>query len=877
MFLRTRNALRTSAVLALGGLCVWSNAAERARPIAATGSQLIRYQQPGGSAYFALAIRPELLGEGPARDHLVMIDTSASQTGDHRRQALAVLDELLRSLPATDRVRLMAVDSSVELLGTGFTTPQAAETLAAVTQLKKRVPLGASDLAPAFDRALQEFSTERAGSIVFVGDGMSTAGLLQTAEMRHLVARLRERQVPVTSYAIGPRVDHRLLGVLAEHTGGVLLLDEVIDDRRVTTAELGNRLAKAATALVLYPDQLTVSGDVERILPEACPPLRSDRETILLGRGDVADEVRVEARVGSRVLEWQVKPAASQKGNTFLSRLWTVAEQDDGLSIAVAGTDLLQLALQEFEDDVAAMAAVGRRAVQTRQLEQAEQIAWRIRQVDPENDEADMILTAARKLKGEVQLAQADNAPPEPAEDEGVAPSDESTPAPAPTRNPPPAPAPALNSPPQPGSVLEGDLVDQELEAKRIRGQQLGTQVKRRLADIDKAKRTDPESGLSELKRLMNTINSSTDIDPNEREANRARVQRKMEELMRLQNQLEGQRILQLERSAALESQRLATDQLVLRDERLTTLIEKVRALMNEGFTGNEQAFEQAEQVARSTIEVAPYNGVSWQSIFVTEAALQLDRIMRLRLLRSDKFLESLYLVEKAHVPFPDEPPMLYPPPEVWQQLTQRRKKWASVDLTKYSPSEEKLRESLAKPTDVNFQETPLRECIEFLEKQMGIDIYIDEAKLSDDGASANLDEPVTLQLSGISFRSVLKLLLEGRDLTWLIEDEVMKITTKSDADSKLQIRVYPVGDLVIQPQAMGASGMGGGFGGGMGGGGMGGGGMGGMGGGGMGGMGGGGMGGMGGGGMGGGGFFTIDARQPAAPAPHKKKLPTAP
>ncbi|MFN9270567.1 MAG: hypothetical protein ACK5V1_18280, partial [Planctomycetaceae bacterium] len=107
MFLRTRNALRTSAVLALGGLCVWSNAAERARPIAATGSQLIRSQQPGGSAYFALAIRPELLGEGPARDHLVMIDTSASQTGDHRRQALAVLDELLRSLPATDRVRLM--------------------------------------------------------------------------------------------------------------------------------------------------------------------------------------------------------------------------------------------------------------------------------------------------------------------------------------------------------------------------------------------------------------------------------------------------------------------------------------------------------------------------------------------------------------------------------------------------------------------------------------------------------------------------------------------------------------------------------------------------------------------------------------------------
>ena len=154
---------------------------------------------------------------------------------------------------------------------------------------------------------------------------------------------------------------------------------------------------------------------------------------------------------------------------------------------------------------------------------------------------------------------------------------------------------------------------------------------------------------------------SSTDIDANDRESNRLRIQQKIDELTTLQQKVELQRITALERQAQLEAQRLTSDQLVLRDERLTSLIEKVRALMNEGNAGNEQAFEQAELVARTTIEVAPYNGVSWQSIFVTEAANQLDRIMRLRLLRSDKFLEALYLVEKAHVPFPDEPPLLYP------------------------------------------------------------------------------------------------------------------------------------------------------------------------------------------------------------------------
>ena len=107
----------------------------------------------------------------------------------------------------------------------------------------------------------------------------------------------------------------------------------------------------------------------------------------------------------------------------------------------------------------------------------------------------------------------------------------------------------------------------------------------------------------------------------------------------------------------------------------------------------------------------------------------------------------------------------------------------------------------------------------------------------------------MTKNISGISLRSALRLLLGDIDLTYLIKDEVMKITTKEKAAENMIIKVYPVGDLVMPLNSMGGGmmgGMGGGMGGGM---------MGGMGGG-MGGMGG-GMGGMGGGGMGG-GFFNV-------------------
>ncbi|MEZ6077422.1 MAG: hypothetical protein R3C56_17650 [Pirellulaceae bacterium] len=107
----------------------------------------------------------------------------------------------------------------------------------------------------------------------------------------------------------------------------------------------------------------------------------------------------------------------------------------------------------------------------------------------------------------------------------------------------------------------------------------------------------------------------------------------------------------------------------------------------------------------------------------------------------------------------------------------------------------------------------------------------------------------------------MLRIILEPLELTYVIEDETLKITTKEDANDKPINRVYPVGDLVVP--IMSGGGMMGGMGGMMGG--MGGGMMGGMGGGmgGMGGMGGGMMGGMGGGmggmGMGGmGGMFAV-------------------
>jgi uncharacterized membrane protein YgcG len=414
------------------------------------------------------------------------------------------------------------------------------------------------------------------------------------------------------------------------------------------------------------------------------------------------------------------------------------------------------------------------------------------------------------------------------------------------------APSPAPRPDGGEATAKDVDILNEERARRAIRAERLNREILRTIEVARREFADSPDAALSELKRALAAVISSHDIDPNVREKLRAKVQTAIDQALVARQKFDQFRIRNIEKNSAAAARDLAVDQLVQRDEQIEQLIDKVRAQLAEGFIGNADAFERAEEVARASFELAPYSGVTNAAIFDSEAAGQLDKAQRLRYLRSDKFLATLQQVELAHVPFPDEPPILYPAPEVWKALTERRQKWASVDLMRYNKTEEKIRRALSQPTTVEFLDLPLEDAITFLKEYHNINIYIDKATLADEGVA--LDQPVTLKLAGVTLRSVLKLLLEPVQLTYVIEDEVMKITTSAKAGEKLQTRVYPVGDLVIPIITPRIGGLGGGIGGGFGGGG-------GLGGG---GLGGGGFGGGGGGFGGGGGLFNVgrDARR---------------
>jgi len=117
--------------------------------------------------------------------------------------------------------------------------------------------------------------------------------------------------------------------------------------------------------------------------------------------------------------------------------------------------------------------------------------------------------------------------------------------------------------------------------------------------------------------------------------------------------------------------------------------------------------------------------------------------------------------------------------------------------LPRPTKREAKISEALERVIRIDFVDLPFEDAIDFLRDGQKIPIWLDKATLTDEGVA--LDQPITLKLAGVTLRSVLKLLLEPLQLTYVIEDDVMKITTTGCTAAKLITRVYPVHDLYFE------------------------------------------------------------------------------
>ena len=110
--------------------------------------------------------------------------------------------------------------------------------------------------------------------------------------------------------------------------------------------------------------------------------------------------------------------------------------------------------------------------------------------------------------------------------------------------------------------------------------------------------------------------------------------------------------------------------------------------------------------------------------------------------------------------------------------------------------SEMRIRATLSDETSSRFIDTPLVEAIQAISSMHNIPIVVDRRALEEIGLSH--DTPVNIELKNVSLLSFLRLMLRDLDLTYMIKDEVLQITTVESAEQNLATRMYRIPNELV-------------------------------------------------------------------------------
>ena len=465
-------------------------------------ARLDTYTKPDGSAYFALSLSPsKSLPTAAANEIVVLFDTSASQVGVFRDRAFAALRAFASECQAIDRLRLFAVDLTAVPLTESFVAADSQAWKDAIENLEHRAPLGATDIPLALQSALACYSANStaAKTVVYIGDGVTAANVFVPEDFVQLCVDVVGARLPVTSFAVGPRCDGPMLAALANHTGGML----VIDGERIEAREAGAFLGRSIHEQVLWPATTAWPKVFTSIYPEVAPPLRSDRDTVLIGTGKISGtvEIAMTGTSGGQDVEqnWTVKPSESNNDFSYLTVLVETAAKNNGTTMTILGTAGLQETGRIIASDAEGLATLSGQAVSSGNIESAEQLNEEALRRDPNDPNALAVKKQLEKLRA---------GDPNAAKDLKI----------ERTKNEQAAPPVVLEDPL--GAEYNPSLLDDQVQQNSRIASMIRSEVDKQLKDAAGRMGGEPDRVQSDLKMMQEQVLRSQELSPDVRAPN---------------------------------------------------------------------------------------------------------------------------------------------------------------------------------------------------------------------------------------------------------------------------------------------------------------------------------------------------------------------
>ena len=347
----------------------------------------------------------------------------------------------------------------------------------------------------------------------------------------------------------------------------------------------------------------------------------------------------------------------------------------------------------------------------------------------------------------------------------------------------------AAAAPPRP-TANQPPMVDEVAQKQQLLARQLSAEIGLQERTAERLRESDPKGAIAALEQVKAKV-ASAGLDQATKDLLLRRVERQLAETKKY--------IEDNQSKISQEEQNRRVKQTVERDQQVRLDAQNKLAQMVDEYNTlrHEHRFPEMLVVAKRAVELDPENQVAQMMLEEAKFILNFANAMDVRSQKADGFIKALHNVDVASVPIDDTIPYVHGDAKTWKELTAKRAKYAKEQSRKLSERELEIQQKLKTPVSVQFENTPLAKVIDHLGKLAGVNFYLDPQGLAEQGVST--DSPVTIDLRNeIKLESALNLILNPLHLSYVIKDEVLKITSEQYKNVQVYTKTYYVADLVI-------------------------------------------------------------------------------
>ncbi len=333
-------------------------------------------------------------------------------------------------------------------------------------------------------------------------------------------------------------------------------------------------------------------------------------------------------------------------------------------------------------------------------------------------------------------------------------------------------------------------MVDDAAAKQQILARQLGAEVAHSASQARGMQEKDPKGAVALLKQARQKVESSG-LEPTSQQQLLRRIDRHIADT--------EQFIEQNRPRIELEERNQQVRDEMERDQRVNLEIQEKIALLIDDFNRkvDEQRYAEAEVLAKRAAELDADNPVVRQVVWTAKLLRRERANAALQAEKEEGFITQLGNVDEASVPFDDNNPLEFGhDAKGWAELTRARARFLERGRNR-TEREIQIENKLKTPVSLSFRNRPLGEVLDYLARVTEVNMHLDPQGMAEEGVSS--DTPVTIEVRHeIMLKSALNLVLEPLHLSYVVKDEVLKITSEQLRDGEVFTATYNVADLVI-------------------------------------------------------------------------------